>query len=273
LGDLGGLLFYQLSRRRRSIALDNIQKAKESGALPSDLDAAYTAKKSFKNLGRTAVESFCLLHRGFDYFKGCCQFEGLTEPVPAIVESTKETGRGVIFLTAHSGNWEISPAAVSVRFNFKVSVVGRSQGHIADQILSRIRSQGGGEFIYKDGGARTMLTLLKNGGFLGTLFDQAAVVGSNIAELTFMGRPAMTTLGPVRLAAKTGAAVVPFFCRREGRRHIFEFVAPIFPPQGNDREWLNQSAQKLNDQLADFIRRYPDQWMWSHRRWKMPDHH
>ncbi|MDR1110383.1 MAG: lysophospholipid acyltransferase family protein [Deltaproteobacteria bacterium] len=273
LGDLGGLLFHALGRRRREIARDNIQKAKDNGALDQDLDVAATARKSFENLGRTAIESFCLLHRGLGYFEGRVEMAGAAGGIPALVEEAGKTGRGVIFLTAHAGNWELSTAAVPARFGFKVSVVGRSQGRLSNEILGRIRSKGGGQFIFKDGGAVAMLRLLRSGGFLGTLFDQADIVGTGAAKLTFMGRPALTTLGPLRLAAKTGAPVVPFFCRRQGDRHVIEFSPHLTPPPGNDRDWLLDSAQKLNDLLAGFIRLHPDQWMWSHRRWKMPDNH
>jgi KDO2-lipid IV(A) lauroyltransferase len=269
LGDLGGWAFYRLSRRRRSIALDNIQKAKENGALPSDVDTADVALKSFRNLGRTTAEAFCLLHRGVGYFRDGCDFENW-EPIPGILEESARGKRGLVFLTAHAGNWELSPAALTDRFGFKMSVVGRTQGRLSDEVLIRLRSLAGGEFIYKDGGARAMLATLKSGGALGTLFDQAAVVGPGSALLTFMGRPALTTTAPLRLAAKTGSTVIPLFCRRQGDRHVIEFARPLVPPQGYDRDWVIEKAQGLNDTLADFIRRHPDQWMWSHRRWKMP---
>jgi KDO2-lipid IV(A) lauroyltransferase len=274
LGDLGGWAFYRLSHHRRSIAQDNIRKAKESGALPSELDEGETAKKSFENLGRTALESFCLLHRGIGYFRERLDFEG-AEKIPPVLEAARESKRGLIFLTAHTGNWELSPAALADRFGFGISVVGRFQGQIADPILKKLRSTGGGQFISKDGGAMDMLATLRSGGILGTLFDQAAMVGSGVGKLSLLGRPALTTLGPLRLSAKTGSTVVTLFCRRQGDRHIIEFADPISPPRlaagGKRSDWVLENAQKLNDLLADFIRRYPDQWMWSHRRWKMPD--
>jgi KDO2-lipid IV(A) lauroyltransferase len=272
MGDLSGSLFYRLSGRRRTIALDNIQKAKEAGALAADLDVEATARRSFMNMGRTALESFCLMHRGMDYFRDRCQHVGETEPIKGIIESARQAGCGVIFLTAHSGNWELSSAALPERYGVKISVVGRSQGWLLDEILKRVRGHGGGGFIAKDGGARTMLNILRVGGVLGTLFDQAAIVGPGSEKLTFMGRPAMTTMAPLRLSVKTGAPVLTFFCHRQGDRHIFEAAPAQFPPQGKDRQWLLETAQRLNDLLADFIRRHPDQWMWSHRRWKMPDY-
>jgi KDO2-lipid IV(A) lauroyltransferase len=65
--------------------------------------------------------------------------------------------------------------------------------------------------------------------------------------------------------------VVPYLSRREGGRHVFEVLRPLAPPPSGDRAWLAETAQALNDFLGDFIRRHPDQWMWSHRRWKTPE--
>jgi KDO2-lipid IV(A) lauroyltransferase len=275
LGDLGGWLFYRLFSRRRAIALDNLQKAKEAGALAADLDVEATAKTSFKNLGRTALEAFCLLHRGVGYFKERYFFVN-PEIVTNVRAESLKSGQGIIFLTVHCGNWELLPAMVADHFNLgHMSVVGRAQGHFSNAVLTKIRETCGGEFIYKDGGAVTMLNTLKSGGIVGTLYDQAAMVGPNVAKLTFMGRPAMTTLGPLRLAAKSNAIIIPLYGRRQGASHIVEFAQPLVSPTGRagakNQEWLMETTQRLNDILADFIRRYPDQWMWSHRRWKRPE--
>jgi KDO2-lipid IV(A) lauroyltransferase len=273
LGDFVGWLFYRLSRRRRHIAIDNISQAIANGSLNGDRKAAAIALDSFKGLGRTALESFCLMHRGLDYFQDSVELIG-GQDIPELIKRAKDSGSGLIFLPGHAGNWELSTAAVPSKFNIALSVVGRSQGWLSNEILTRIRSKGGGQFIFKDGGAKDMLRLLRGGGFLGTLFDQASIVGPDGVKLTFMGRPALTTLGPLRLAARTGAALVPLFCRREGKKHVIEIYSPIFPPSDpKNRKWQISEAQALNDLLADFLRRHPEQWMWSHRRWKMPRKH
>ncbi|MDR1487580.1 MAG: hypothetical protein LBT62_06285 [Deltaproteobacteria bacterium] len=270
LGGLGGRLFFILLRRRKDIAIDNIVQAIKNGALDPDLDPVATARTSFANLGRTAIESLCLLHRGLKYFRGRFTISGGEELSQLLIES-QTSRRGIVFLTAHSGNWELSAIAVPNQFGFKASVVGRTQGgFFSNEILTKIRTQTGNDFILKYGGAKTMLQLLRSGGILGTLFDQADIVGNSGAKLDFMGKPALTTLGPLKLAAKTGAAVIPCFCRREGDHHYFSIAPAITAPPDWGQQWLLSTAQSLNDQLGDFIRRYPDQWMWGHRRWKIP---
>ncbi|MDR0356689.1 MAG: hypothetical protein LBJ64_13285 [Deltaproteobacteria bacterium] len=271
LGDLGGRLFFAAFRRRRVIALDNVSQAQANGYIDPDVPATRIALGSFRNLGRTAAESFCLMHRGLDCFKGRVEFVGADE-LTALIAQAKSGGAGLVLITAHAGNWELAPAALSGAFNFDISVVGRSQGELSNEILTRLRSRGGGLFIFKDGGARIMLKILRQGGVIGTLFDQADIVGTGGAKLLFMGREALTTLGPFRLAAASGAAVVPLFCRRDGQKHIIEIHPAIKPPANpKDRRWLLSAAQLCNDLLSDFLRRHPEQWMWSHRRWKKPE--
>jgi KDO2-lipid IV(A) lauroyltransferase len=254
------------------VAVDNIRRCQEAGSLPAGLDAARTARLSFMGLGRTAAESFRLMHRGYGHFDGRVSITGAVGAVERLIEGARNGGPGIIFMTAHAGNWELSSAAMPKRFGISLDAVGRSQGRVADHILTRVRTQGGGRLIFKDGGAREMLRILKGGGFLGTLFDQADIVGTGGAKLSFMGRPAVTTLGPPKLAARTGASMVPLLCRRDGAEHHIEILDPLGPPTDpKDREPLLAAAQKLNDLLSDFIRRHPEQWMWSHRRWKMPE--
>jgi KDO2-lipid IV(A) lauroyltransferase len=271
LGSLGGRLFFRLNRRRQNIAVTNIKEAIKNQALDPDLDPEAVAKSSFANLGRTATESFCLLHRGLNYFKGHWTISG-GESLQKALSECRESGRGIIFATAHLGNWELSSLAFSFQFDFVAAVVGRSQGgFLANEILTRIRTQDGTSFICKNGGAREMLKLLRSGRILGTLFDQADIVGHGGAKLDFMGKPALTTLGPLKLAARTGALIVPVFNRREGDHHFYEIHPTITPPVDWGQPWLLTTAQTLNNMLGDFIRRYPDQWMWGHRRWKTPE--
>jgi KDO2-lipid IV(A) lauroyltransferase len=270
VGARGGALAFRALPRRREVALDNVRQAVANGALDPDTDPAAVARASFANLGRTALEVVRLWHRGLAAFEGTYETAGWDGLGPLIRE-LRAGGRPLLFLTTHSGNWELSNLAMTRTFGFTAASVGRTQGWLADAILRRIRTRDGNRLILKHEGAMTMLRHLKAGGILGTLFDQADIVGSNGASLMFMGRPALTTLGPLKLAARTGAAVVPYFSRRLGDRHVFEIAGPIAPPEGADRTWLLETAQHLNDLLGAFIRLHPDQWMWGHRRWKTPE--
>ncbi|MDR1050369.1 MAG: hypothetical protein LBP95_04675 [Deltaproteobacteria bacterium] len=267
-GDFAGRLYFRLSLRRRLVAVNNIAEAQALGHVDPALPAEKIALASFKNLGRTFLEAACLVRPSHDRFASRTTVLGV-ENIRDLVLRARKSGPGIIFLTGHAGNWELASLALGDKFDIKIDVVGRSQGPVFDELLKRARSSGGGRYIFKDGGARDMLGLVRGGGFLGTLFDQAAMVGPLRARLSFLGREALTGLGPFKLASMTGAHLVPILCRRERGRHVVEIYPPVSPPQDKrDKNWMMTTAQHLNDLLGGFITRYPDQWLWSHRRWK-----
>jgi KDO2-lipid IV(A) lauroyltransferase len=267
---LGGLSFKILSRRRR-IAILNLERAKEASFLPQTLDSVQIARQSFKTVAKTILESLAFQSCGLSYFEGRYSFQNalnLTETL----EQIKENGTGLILLTAHLGNWELAPQVIREKFGLKIIIIGRTQGNLlVDTLIRDTRTQTGNGFVFKDQGAREMLRTLKKGGVIGTLIDQAAIVEREGAVLDFMGRKAHTNLGPVKLAAKTGSSLIPVFSRREGVNTVFEFSRALTPPNGSDTEWVLQAAQELNDRLAAYVRTYPEEWMWGHRRWKTPE--
>ncbi|MDR1036804.1 MAG: lysophospholipid acyltransferase family protein [Deltaproteobacteria bacterium] len=271
-GRLCGTLAYLALPRRRRIARVNVERAKEAGFLPPDLDAGRTARLSFGSVAVTFLEGVVLLKRGLGPFEGRWRVAG-RENALAALEGAE--GRGALFLTAHMGPWELSPHVMRAEFGIRMAVVGRGQGGgVLESLMVESRTVTGNTFIFKDRGAREMLKVLKGGGCVGTLVDQAAVVEREGAELSFMGRPARTNLGPYKLAARTGAPVVPLFARREGPLSVIEIFPPIRPPApGADPGggWPAEAAQRVNDLLGEQIRLHPPEWMWGHRRWKTPE--
>jgi KDO2-lipid IV(A) lauroyltransferase len=294
-----GSLAYLVLKRRRLIAVGNMEKVREAGFLPESLDPKKTTLKAFRNLSLTLLESFSLYAWGFKPFKMRYSFLG-EDHARAALARAKERGGGVVFLTAHVGNWELAPHAVGQSFGVNILSVGRSQGSkIIDYMMIKARVGSGGSFVFKDQGAREMLRTLRSGGAIGSLYDQAAMLEREAAPLTFMGLPAFTNLGPVKLALKTGSVILPLFGRREGDRHVFELFPPIDPParakgepkgepkgdpqgepqgepqvdEGEDsgEDFVLNAAQRLNDVLGDYVQRYPEEWLWGHRRWKTPE--
>ena len=272
LGATGGRLAFRLLKNRRRIALANMDMVRAAGFLPPDFPAWPTVREVFANHGRCAWEIARAYHRGLTPFLADCRVaEGGDHLTEALAES-RRAGRGLLLLTGHLGNWEIMCHYVARTFGFQLHIVGRDSGDpLVDTLAGRLRTIDGNRFLSKDGSARAMLGVLQSGGVLGTLIDQAAIAGSagSTASLPFMGREATFNLGPLRLARRAGAAVVLTLFRREGRRHYLHFFPPLPPaPDRPEREDNLAKASQINAWLGDFIRRYPDQWMWGHRRWK-----
>lgn len=270
LGAAWGHLAYLLLKKRRQIALANIEMIKANGSLPPDLDASATARGSFVNLGRSVWEAIRFYHRGLEPFLKYCQVEEGREIFEEVQAEASRDERGLLLVTGHMGNWEIMCQYLSVTFGLTLNIVGRTTGRaLADILTERLRTRIGNSFISKKGGARDMIKVLKSGGVIGTLIDQA-VIGNHVgAPIPFLGRTATTNLGPMRLARRSGAFIVMMLFRREGRRHFLKVYPPLKALENLDgEEALMADAAQLNEWLGEHIKRYPDQWMWGHRRWK-----
>jgi KDO2-lipid IV(A) lauroyltransferase len=269
-GAAGGRLAFHLSAKRRRIALGNMEMIQANGSLPPGMNAGATAREAFANLGRSAWEAICFYHRGLAPFAGRIAIEEGREAFEAALAEARQSGRGLLLVTGHMGNWELMCQYLAAEFGQKLTVVGRTSGKpLADALTERFRTKSGNAFISKKDGARDMIRVLKSGGLLGTMIDQATIGDHAGAFIPFMGRGATTNLGPLRLARRGGAAIVLMLSRREGRRHYLKILPPLPPParlEGEDA--LTADAARLNEWLGDYIQQYPDQWMWGHRRWK-----
>jgi len=272
LGAAGGRLAFHLLSRRRRVALANLEMTRAAGFLPPDLPVRSTARAVFANHGRGAWEILRAYHRGLAPFRADCRIAEGGEHLERALAESRSSGRGLMLLTGHLGNWEIMCHFATEFFGFKLNIVGRQTGHpFTDALTGRLRTLNGNRFLDKDAEARDILAVLKSGGVLGTLIDQATVAGAakSVTMVPFMGREATFHLGPLRLARRNGAAIVMGLFRREGRSHLGYFYPPLPPaPDRPEEEDLLDKAGRLNDCLGEFIRRYPDQWLWGHRRWK-----
>ena len=173
-------------------------------------------------------------------------------------------GRGVLFATGHLGNWELSALAHS-RITGPMSVmVRRLDNRRIDALVETRREQSGNRVILKKDSARTILKLLAANQAVGILIDQNAAVEEGVF-INFFGTLACAGTGFVKLAAHSGAAVIPGFCLwlEKERSYVLRFHPPV-PMTGDPA----RDTQALHSVLESVIREYPDQWLWIHRRWK-----
>lgn len=269
-GAAGGRLAYRVLGKRRKIAQANLEMIKANGSLPADLDVNATAREAFANMGRSAWEAICFYHRGLRPFLPYCRVEEGREYLEEVLNDCRQSGRSLLIVTGHMGNWELMCQYTSQAFDFLLHIVGRNSGKtVADAWAEKLRTKIGNKFIAKKGGARDMIKVLRQGGVLGTLIDQA-VIGNHVgAPVPFLGRVATTNLGPLRLARRGDSHIIMTLFRREGRYNYVKILPPLAPRENpDDEESLIADATQLNHCLGEHIRRYPDQWMWGHRRWK-----
>jgi KDO2-lipid IV(A) lauroyltransferase len=213
----------------------------------------------FRSIARVLVTfaRFPRIHRG--NLDGWIRLEG-----GEYFQKALEAGRGVLFATAHLGNWELSAFAHAMLAAPMSVVVRPLDNPLLDRLVERRRALSGNRAIGKKDFARSILKALAANRAVGILIDQNALPGDGVF-VPFFGMPACASTGFAKLAAHSGATVIPGFalwCERE-RRFVLRFYPPV--PMSGDAA---RDTAALQAKLEEVIRQYPDQWLWIHRRWK-----
>ncbi len=180
------------------------------------------------------------------------------------VEAARKRGRGILFATAHLGNWELSAFAYAMLAEPMDVVVRPLDNPLIDALVERRRALSGNRVIAKSEPARAILRALSANRAVGILVDQNAAQESG-AFVDFFGIPASAGTGFAKLAARSGAAVIPGFAlwsERE-RRYVLRFLPAVEITGDAVRD--TQTVQLI---LERVIRENPEQWLWIHRRWK-----
>ncbi len=186
------------------------------------------------------------------------------------IEAARASGRGVILFTGHVGAWELSSFALSL-FGYPLSfLVRRIDNPKIEALVDARRERLGNRTIDKRSAAREMLQIMQEGGTLGILVDLNTLDREGIF-VDFFGVPASTTFMLAKLALRTEAAVLPVFAPwdPQRRRFLLKIDEPLSVERsGDDEADMRRLTQLFTGVVEKFVRRYPDQWLWIHRRWK-----
>jgi len=242
--------------RLRQVALHNLEIAYPE---ISAAERERIARGVFRSIARLLVvfARFPRLRR--DNIGQWIRYEGFEH-----YEEALRRGRGVLFATAHLGNWELSAFAHALLTAPMHVVVRPLDNPYIDRLVERRRTLSGNHLIGKKDFARSILAALARNEAVGILIDQNAAADSG-AFVDFFGTPACAGTGFAKLAAHSGAAVIPGFAlwsEEEGR-----YVLRFYPPFEISGDTVADTAA-LQKQLEAVIRQYSDQWLWIHRRWK-----
>lgn len=179
-------------------------------------------------------------------------------------------GKGVLFLTAHIGAWELSSYAHAL-YGYPLRYMARPLDNAPlDALVNRYRGRSGNAPIFKNESARAMLKILKDAGTVGILADQNTMPQEGVF-VDFFGTPACTTAGLARVALHTGAAVVPGYAVWDAElgKYRLRFEAPLELVRTGDAERdIVENTQRFAKVTEEIIRKYPEQWVWVHARWK-----
>jgi KDO2-lipid IV(A) lauroyltransferase len=179
-------------------------------------------------------------------------------------EQARRQGRGVLFATAHLGNWELSAYAHALLAAPMNVVVRPLDNPRIDALVERRRGGSGNRMIFKKDFARSILKALGANQAVGILVDQNSSPDAGVF-VDFFGVQACAGTGFAKLAAHSGASVIPGFAlwSEEERRYVLRFYPPVEMTGDAARD-----TQAVQNKLEEVIRQYPDQWLWIHRRWK-----
>ncbi len=178
------------------------------------------------------------------------------------VREALAVGRGVIFATGHLGNWELSAFAFAL-LERPISVVVRPfDNRLLDRFADRYRTMSGNRTIGKRDYVRGILEALHRNEMVGILTDQH---DQNGIAVDFFGVPALSSPGIARIAAKSGAAVIPGFAIWSDAES--KYVLRFYPPVAMVGD-VHADTQAIQEAIETAIREHPGQWLWIHRRWK-----
>ena len=262
-GTLLGTAFYLFDGAHRRLAIRNLQAA---FPLRSHDDCAAIARGMFAHFGRllTVLLKFSTMSPA--QMLARVEFEGEDR-----VRAAHAEGRGVLLFTGHFGFWEINALVHALEIQ-PMSVLARPLDNpLLHQLLESVRRRTGNAVIYRRGAIRRVLRALGDNQAVAILIDQH-IQSADAVYVDFFSRPAATTSALAALALRTGAPVVPVFALpRPGGRFRMVYEHAVAPPPSDDPDAIRAFTQRCTDVLEMYVRRYPDLWLWMHRRWRDVD--
>ena len=219
----------------------------------------------YKQLGWQLAEFCHLPHTTLKRANKFIRYEGLEHYLAA-----QRHGRGVLVLTGHLGAWELSSFYHSLAGHPMSMVIRRLDNPWIDRLVNGIRTQHGNRVLHKGDFARGLLAAMHGGVTVGVLMDTNMTPPQGV-YVDFFGHSACTASGVARVALRTGAAVLPGFLIWEPgeEQYVLHFLPELQLVETGDTEHdAAANTQMFTTALENVIRRYPEQWLWVHRRWK-----
>jgi KDO2-lipid IV(A) lauroyltransferase len=256
------MLVYRLHPRLRRVGARNLELAFPE---KSPEEREQILKGVYRSLGRLLAEVPKFPEYTLENVDRIAVYDGLENYLAA-----RDRGKGVLFMTAHLGGWEIGSFVHSLHGHWLNIVARKLDNPLLDRWVLQLRSLHGNKIHDKDEYARGLLAAMKRGETVGALMDTNMTPPQGVF-VNYFGRPACTAAGIARVAMHTGAAVVPAFTLWDealGKYRIrFEAAIPLVCT-GDDDADVAANTQNYTSAIERAVRAHPDQWLWVHRRWK-----
>ncbi len=265
-----GQILYCFAFRLRRTGIENLTHVYGDSRSPKEIRRM--VRDVFRNSAATGIEFMILRRWSTERLREA--FPEVAAAVERLEHDVRESGSGIVGITAHFGNWEMLSVLVS-RFapGLLVPVAKPVYFEKYQAFVHRLRTEDGIEVIYNDESPRKLFRAIRKGQLLGLLPDQNLRTNSGVF-VEFFGRPAYTATFPVDIARKLSVPML--FCvlartdptlRSRGYRILYE--PPWTPPGGDDLEASRLAATAKWTAITErAIRESPVQWSWCYRRWK-----
>jgi len=255
-------LLFATDRRHRRIAERNLAVA---FGKKTDRERTQIARSAFRNMGRVMAEFSFTPRLNEENVSQYVFFEGGEN-----FHRAREKGNGILFLTAHFGNWEWMAATFPIWFRCPCHVIVRPlDSRLLDGIVERLRTCTGNRTVPKEKSMGRILRLLRQGELVGVLLDQNVSWQEGVF-VNFFGEPACTNTGLALLALKTGASVLPVFNFRQADGRYRVVIGPEIPVirTGDKDTDVEKNTELFTSVIERYVHEYPDHWFWLHQRWK-----
>ena len=254
---------YLVAGKHRKIALEGLQTAFGKEKTPEEIK--HIAQECFIFMAKSGLELIYLMERP-NLIRGKVDLVGKNN-----LDAALKKGKGIILISAHFGNFPLMMSKLSIE-GYPISGIMRyMRDEKAEKIFSEKRKKLGIKTIYSQPRktcVENSIRVLRNNELLFIPLDQNFGTGGIFVD--FFGRKAATATGPVILALRTKAAILPcFIIRGKDDRHKIIFEPEFNLGKGSTvQETVVINIQRLTDIIESYIRRYPAEWGWIHRRWK-----
>ena len=259
-GTLLGRAFYLLDRGHRRLSIRNLRAA---FPVRSERECRAISREMFSHFGRLLAALLKFSTMRPDDMLARVEFEG-----EARVMQAHAQGRGVLLFTGHFGFWEINALVHALAIKPMAVLARPLDNPLLHDLLESVRKATGNTVIYRRGAIRRVLRALEANQAVAFLIDQH-MQPADAVYVDFFNRPAATTSALAALALRTGAPVVPVFALPlAGGRFRMVYEHAVEPPRADDPDAVREFTQRCTDVLEMYVRRYPELWLWMHRRWR-----
>lgn len=257
---IGRLLY--LFKIRKKVAKSNLVLA--FGDKYSSKEIEKILKKTYLHFGQVLIEFLLIENLNNQEFQGRIKLDN-----PEKIKELINSEQGIIFYSAHFGNWEWLAAFIANYDNKCLSVARKQRLSDLGNKINLVRSTAGiNTTSVSSQGLIKVYKNLKAGNSTMILGDQHASGHPHVMD--FFGVPASIHRGAVRLASKTGATIVPVFIYREGfAKYRVQVNQELEVPQGTKKVNESKYLEPLLRLTEEAITESPEQWLWFHKRWKV----